>query len=161
MRLRALNGVWLHVLPWLVVVAVCGGAFACGSDGTRPTAAPGGKYDLLTVDGQGLPHAYYGAFGTVTYLRRAVIEFHSRGRLLDIRDQQTINTITGDTQPLLTDTVAYAYRLAGTRLLVFHVAFDTTAAYIDTAEVGGDSVLAVRTRLKPDVWEDFLYLRLP
>jgi hypothetical protein len=152
--------------PGLVLLTAAAVALACGGDGTGPSNGLSGRYDLVSVDGQVLPLGTTGAFGTVVYLRRGVIEFHSRGRLVDIHDMQTINLITGDTQPVISDTAAYAYRKSGSTLLVIHPAFDLAAGYTDTAAMADDSALVLKRRVVLPmtggvVWQELLYVRAP
>jgi hypothetical protein len=156
--------------PRLGVVAAvalaAGIAFGCGKDATG--AAPlAGKYELRTINGQPLPYLLpLGINETVMLIGR--MELVSRDRLLDIRVSQIHVVLTDLYLEATTDTTAYSYRARGETLFVSHPAFDTVAAYIDTAVMAGDSGLDVHVLQRiPDstgtkfVYRDWGYVRVP
>jgi hypothetical protein len=134
---------------------------ACGGGGPAVRAALTGSFDLESVDGQPLPYAFPMGL-TAQVMSAARLEFLSRGRLLDIRE------LWNGTVPE-TDTAVYAYRLAGSTLVVLHTSFDTLAAYNDTAVVSGDGAIALRVMRRVstmggssgNVYYEFLYRPRP
>jgi hypothetical protein len=133
------------------VALAAGLASGCGGSATAPRTSLSGTFALTSVDGQGLPVArLIGLLGAAEEIMLSGrLQFLSRGRLLDIRETQVHVFATGEYSPPVTDSIAYAYRVAGDTLYVLHTAFDTAAAYSDTGFVSGTDAISLRVRGNP------------
>jgi hypothetical protein len=161
--LRARSKLVVGIVAGFVGLGACGGGLEPGR------AQPGiqGVFFLQTISGQLLPYELpLGINLTVMILGR--LEFVSRDRVLDVRVSNVHVSKTNIDLPVTTDTQAYSYQRRGDTILLLHAAFDTVAAYSDTAVSAGDSILTVRVLQRiPDstgssfVYRNWVYTRTP
>ena len=131
----------------MMSAGIAGTLTAC-SDSTPPVPSPfAGRYDLVAIDGQELPILVFaGIDGSTRSIVAGAIEFRSRGRLMDVRVFQTRSPTTG-VGPLQTDSVAFAYEIAGDKLLIRHPMPFEPDSYVDTGTVAG-AVLTIDSRIR-------------
>jgi hypothetical protein len=116
---------------------------ACG-DGSGPAGESfSGTYDLVSVDGRGLPVVLAaGLSGPSRVLTGGSLVVRGRGRVLDVRHFQLG---AGSAAPRESDSTTYAYSLDGGRLLVQRPRIQAATSHVDTGTVSGNVVtLGVR-----------------
>jgi hypothetical protein len=123
---------WCTLGPLALVVTA---ATSCG-DSNGPAGLTG-TFQLVTVNGEPLPYVIPIGFGSRNIVSGAIV-FRGRGRLLDVREYQSVGA-TGPQEPVA-DTLAQAYTLAGTRLLVSRSAAGGAQVYADTGTVEGSFI---------------------
>ncbi len=139
-----------------VVVVV---AAACGGSGATDASAMQGKYLLESVNDSGLPYVYQRVvlpFEVRLYsVKAGRLEFHSRGRILDISSYSI-----PETWP---DTLVGGFSVSGTRVVISRPLLAGAPPHSDTGTVSGDEiVLRVRDLPgRPLANRTFRYLRAP
>ena len=121
---------------WPTALAlVLGTAMGACSDSTTSASAPTGRYQLALVNDQPPPYPFFSGFAFQRNLVSASIEYRGRGRLVEARGYQNL---TYDGEPVAeveTDTLAQAYRVSSTQLVVERTSSGGTIAYADTGTV--------------------------
>jgi hypothetical protein len=133
-------------------------ALGC-SGSTEPGNELQGRWQLVTVNGHGLPAVYETRVvegRSVDFsLHDGQLEFRTRNRAYDIREL--------DFAGLHTDTVVSAYAVEGTRLLVMRTATPALAAYTDSGTIDASTVTLRVRHLPgaPDVSATLTYVLTP
>ena len=128
---------------WLpTALALLLGTTAAGgcSDSTTPAPAPTGRYELILVNEQPAPYPFFSSLMFQRSLVSGSIEFRGRGRLVDARGHQNLSyggEPVGEVEP---DTLARAYRVSGTQLVVERTSSGDTVTYADTGTVDAERV---------------------
>ena len=132
-RTRAWSPIALALLFGTAATGAC-------SDSTPPAPAPTGRYELALVNDQPLPYPFFSSLLFQRNLIGGSIEFRGRGRLVEARGYQNLSyggEPVGEVEP---DTLAQAYRVSGTQLVVERTSSGGTVTYADTGTVDAERV---------------------
>jgi hypothetical protein len=126
---------------WPTALALAlGAAIGACSDSTPPVPAPTGRYELSLVNDQPPPYPFFSSLMFQRHLVSGSIEFRGRGRLVEARGYQNMSYAGEPIAEVEPDTLAQAYRVSGTQLVVERTSSGGVVAYTDTGTVDAERV---------------------